>query len=253
MLTLFILKKSGCTDVVMRAEGDDGIFRFIGKIDQSVIDRLDVKIKLAVTTDISKASFCGLVFDPSSQRVVCDPKRVLLNFGWLDRKLSGSSVSTRKSYLRAKALSLLNQYPGCPVVQSLALYGLRVTRSIKTASLNSGIFGFWERETLTTVFSNERKWRSWAREVRDCDRQLVDRVFGLCVDEQKKIESYLDSLGELQPLEIDLKNFSEVTQNYWNNYVDEVLRTDNAFHPDTLHPKIFGVEGFVVWKVPAAP
>jgi len=238
MLTLFILERSGCTDVAIKVEGDDGIFRYHGEIDKTILERLDVSLKMGTVNSIAEASFCGLVFSPGSLRVVADPVKILQTFGWLDRKLVRASMRVKKSYLRAKALSLLCQYPGAPILQNLALYGIRMTAS-HTPRFDHADWWRFQRD-----FSGRSgPWKSWICEVRLEDRELVARNFNVSVQQQLEIEAYLDNKNDLSPLEIDLSIFPPSSRHYYDHYVEEVKFSDIDWYADCLAPKLFKVLG----------
>jgi len=129
MLMLFVCSehKVHCVGVV---EGDDGLFRIDTK-DLKIIQaddfmKLGFEIKLAVRATIGESSFCGLMYG-SSYENVRDPLEVLCRFGWTKspRRFGGPRVMA--GLLRAKALSLAYELPGCPILRNLAIAALRVT------------------------------------------------------------------------------------------------------------------------------
>ena len=128
MFMAFVCEKLGlnCNGVV---EGDDGLFAFNGNTPSaSDFTKYGFNIKLDVHSEISTASFCGNVFDPEDRQIMTCPYDVLSTFGWTTNKYAKSSDKTLKALLRSKSLSLAYQYPGCPILSSLAQYGLRVTK-----------------------------------------------------------------------------------------------------------------------------
>lgn len=131
MAALFILAECGTRNAVGVVEGDDGLFRVDKRVPtiQDFAD-LGLNIKIELHDDVATASFCGLIFDRDDLANVTDPREVLASFGWTSAKYLRASDRTHKMLLRAKALSLLYQYPGCPILQPLALWAMRHTDDI---------------------------------------------------------------------------------------------------------------------------
>jgi hypothetical protein len=200
-------------------EGDDGIFRVDGTIPPiSDFEKLGLRIKLETHIDLCTASFCGIIFDPDECINVTDPREVMASFGWTTNRYSKSKHNTRMLLLRAKSLSYLHQYPGCPIIQSLALYGLRMTRSYDVRGFVKERMdvNMWEREQLIAA----TKSKLVARETGYNTRLLVEKMYGLSVELQLRIESYIDSLQEIQPLEIPCTDLwaPQPWIDYWSRY-----------------------------------
>lgn len=204
-------------------EGDDGLTRVPpdATYDPEVFTRLGLNVKLEEHLDLCSASFCGLIFDPQECINVTDPLEVLAQFGWTTARYHKSNKNTKNKLLRCKALSYLHQYPGCPIIQSLANYGLRMTRSttIDHFVREKLITSLWEREQLIAALSV--KWNDVQKPVGPMTRLLVESKYRIPVELQYKIEAYLDGLDELVPLQIP--GFDMMTpqswRHYWCNYV----------------------------------
>nr|WEU70900.1 MAG: RNA-dependent RNA polymerase [Hangzhou tombus-like virus 1] len=203
MLMLFACHRIGskCTGVV---EGDDGLFVCSPRAPTAKeFSDIGFTIKIEKHDSLSTASFCGIVFDEIDKVNVTDPMEVLVGFGWSKTPYVGAKPTRKLELLRSKSLSMLYQYPGCPIIQSLALYGLRVTKHIdmrrfleKERSLN-----WWDRNRLIAAMKawDEDKL-ALCREVPMRTRLLVEKRYGISVQDQIKIEKYLDSLTKLQEL-----------------------------------------------------
>jgi len=138
-LTLFVLFKRGYTIDEIRTvvEGDDGLTRVDPKNIPTSDDfeRLGFTIKIEVYSQISDASFCGLVYDPTDKQTITDPRDVLQNFYWLDALRYGKASNRRLlELMRCKALSALYQYPGCPIIKAMAGHMLRLTKTVRHAT-----------------------------------------------------------------------------------------------------------------------
>lgn len=202
MFILFLcsLKGSPVTGVV---EGDDGLFRIDGELPTTEdFESLGLRVKLEIHSDLSTASFCGLIFDSDDQINVTCPMQELATFGLGTARYSGAKSTKLQSLLKCKSLSLLYQYPGCPILQSLAEYGLRVTSKVDHRTyLNSAHVSLWEREQLLDADRALRRASLITRPVPLRTRLLVERVFKITVRDQLGIEDYLNAKNDLGPID----------------------------------------------------
>lgn len=227
MFMLYTCQKVGCRNVTGVVEGDDGLFTMVGTPPtKEDFAELGLIIKADRHTKLETASFCGMVFDLEDRRIVTDPRKVLATFGWTNRQYQSVRPHKLRGLLRSKALSLVYQYPGCPIIASLASYGLRVTEGadasegLKQRSLSS-----WEMERREYAISNADRFLNV--EVGRNSRYLVEELYGITVDQQKEIEQYLDSLQVLQPLAGPICNIMpQVWQDYFGSYGSSVDRCD---------------------------
>lgn len=228
-VNLFAFEESGCREARAVVEGDDGLFSFQGpRVDSTIYSRLGLDIKLEEHEDISSASFCGIVFDPTDGINVTDVREALVSFGWTTRKYLGASARTRLALLRCVALSYAHQYPGCPIISALARYGLRVTRSVDVRRIIYGrnISG-WERDQLLAALKDKIPHR----ETGMATRLLVERLYGVSVEHQLSIEAYLDSLQELT--ELSHPAFELILPEKWADNWTKYVRSfrGNGFEP----------------------
>lgn len=235
MFMLYTCKKKGCTEVTGVVEGDDGLFTMVGSPPTTDdFARLGLVIKLEVHTVLSSASFCGLVFDPTDLVNVTDPRKVLASFGWTSGDWYSARPSRLHALLRSKAMSLVHQYPGCPIVQELGLYGLRVTSHITVSATLKAIqnksHGSWRREELLRAFGSAIS----PREVPMATRLLVESLYGISVDVQLKIEKYLSSKNDLEQILCPYVEMvmPQVWLDHYGAYVIEDERlSSNLFYP----------------------
>jgi hypothetical protein len=217
-----LAKKAGATQVRGVVEGDDGLFVTNGPAPTPEdFARLGANIKLATAPSLESASFCGLIFDPTDLVNITNPLKALAQFGWGSAKYAGSSKSKAAALLRCKALSLAHQYPGCPVIQSLAFYGLRATSDVRVCRVlrAAGMreqFDEWKRMRAIDAV---RAGTLTPRPVPMRTRCLMEEVFGLSVTQQLRIEKYLDGLKTIQPLSIDRDLFPVQWTMNWDTYV----------------------------------
>ncbi len=229
MFMEFMCEQVGCRNVVGVVEGDDGLFSMIGEPPtKEDFAQLGLIIKAEYHTNLSEASFCGLVFDPEDLVNVTDVRKVLAGFGWTDWQAYGQARQSKLDHLmRVKALSLVHQYPGCPILQSFARAVLRNTfhmgrlsSSIAIARKNAG---WWEREKLDEMALHAESWMAKVRPPPMNTRMLVERLYGLTVEVQIELERQFDGWTSLHSFDLcDL--VSVPTQ--WLDYAAQYVRED---------------------------
>ncbi len=199
MVFLFITKELGCRKVKGRVEGDDGIFSFFGPIPTPAdFASLGLIIKMEVYDKITEGSFCGIIADEDELINIRDPIDVLINFGWTTRQYAKAHHKKKMELLRAKSLSLLYQYAGCPILDALARYGLRMTEGYHFKL--SCTMSTYEKEKFIRMhnkFKDELPYRVTGMKT----RMLMEKKFGVTVTEQLLLEDYLNNLDELKPLD----------------------------------------------------
>jgi len=219
MLMQFMCKKHGCRKVRGVVEGDDGLFTMVGTPPTAAdFARMGLIIKAEVHDTISTASFCGLVFDPEDRVNVADPRKVLANFGWGQRTYARARSHKMRALLRCKALSLAFQYPGCPIIAELGWYGVRVTQDLNRRSVfhmrqllnRKGLYDSYTREKIAVAMQCGNIPR---KDPPRNTRILVEKLFGITIEVQLSIESYLRSLTRVQPL--DHWSFPEIMPSLW--------------------------------------
>lgn len=246
LMTLrFLLESLGHTDVQIFVEGDDSIAAYTNTgspITSEHFSELGLVMKVSEPESISTASFCGIVFAPEDMINVTDPREVLASFGWCSARYAKSRDSRLRALLRAKSLSYLYQYPGCPIIQELALYGLRMTAGYDMRwVLNHAQMSQWEKEQVVDAVKSfgggYSKVQEAIREVPEATRLLVEELFGVSSTQQKQIEGYLAGLQCVCPLEIDI----ELSQD-WSEYFDRYTMVTEPNHESMWMPR-YPVEG----------
>jgi hypothetical protein len=211
LITFFILEQSGNSLDHIDAffEGDDGIVGCSILPTAAQYLQLGARIKIELPESIATASFCGNVFHPDHKHNVTNPCEASVCFGWTDaRKYRNCGDDTLLKLLCAKSMSMLYEYPGCPILKSLARYGLRVSfHCIKKIT----------PQWLQTHSANSYEYRLY----KDCQkfildygipdyeiglgtRLLVENLYGIPIGVQLSVEKYLDSLTTLQPLDLTM-------------------------------------------------
>lgn len=219
MIMFFLAEENGNTNVDGCAEGDDGLFVMDGPpLKDHMFTDMGLLLKMEYHDTLATASFCGMIFDTTEMINVCDPIKVLSQFGWTSAKYAKSRASVLKALLRCKALSLAHQYPGCPIVQSLAQYGLRVTRGTDIRRvMQHNTFDNYTRDKLLQAVNGDLS----PIKIGINTRQIVNDKFGITPLMQLQIENYLDQLNEIVPLRLEslMSLCKEDSLTYWNRYV----------------------------------
>jgi len=223
MFMLFLCEELGSTvDGVV--EGDDGEFRVDGPIPTSKdFESLGLVIKLEEHDDLCTASFCGLIFDPEELINITEPLKALCNFGWTTNNYYKAKRSTKMALLKAKSLSYAHQYPGCPIISRLAMYGLRMTRSVSPRHLRHFVAEKWRtslfirEETLKALaYFEDNSFNVPHKETGLRTRMLMERKFGITVEVQLSIESYLNGKDDLSPIDHPLMDL--LAPRAWQDY-----------------------------------
>jgi len=214
----FVCEECGFTEVSLVVEGDDNAASGVGTPPtKEDFAELGLVIKLEVFTSPSDMSFCGLVFDEQDEQIVTDPRKVVANFGWASRQYVRARESKLKTLLRCKSLSLAYQYPGCPIVTALAHYGLRVTAGHDVRGLinNSRSFSTWDRGLLLDALANPVE----RQQPGPGTRALVERLFGITVLDQIRMEKYFDTKEDFAP--IDDPVFLDTCHSDWHVFFQQ--------------------------------
>jgi hypothetical protein len=198
MAMKFIAKLTGMKNLKGRIEGDDGIFTFYGPTPRPEdFARIGLLIKIEEYDSLTEGSFCGIIADEDEMINVTNPITALLNFGWASRQYVGASLKTKLKLLKAKSLSLAFQYPGCPILQKLADYGMRMTMGVQGIYVKH--LDSYHKEQFMQMYT-KFKDKIPHKETGFKTRILVEKRFGISIQDQEIIESYLDNKTDLSPI-----------------------------------------------------
>jgi len=242
MIILYIIwTKNPDAAVEIFVEGDDSIFKTMVDINSDDFVRFGCRVKLEEFTDVCRASFCGMVFDEQDLTNVSDPREVLATFGWTTAKYIRSKKSVHMTLLRCKALSLAYQYPSCPVLSRLAYNVLRLTKSHEVKRFlekHDDYFNQYEMEILNLA---NKQGRFLFIEPGIRTRVLVEELYKITIDQQRKFEEYFDNMVEIGPLKGNM--FLDIMPPAWIDYYARYsgnVRPKSAIYerPGPLWPKI---------------
>jgi len=172
-------------DFVGKVEGDDGICKYFD-VPDSLIQALGLKLKMDKSENFGHAKFCGNICDVDALKIVSDPLKVLRNFFVLPRKYKDSNDKTHNSLLRAKALSLLYNLNGCPIVSELCHAVLDRTKGFSVDRVAAEL-GTYKSNYVNAAIA-EKVWMQKI-EVHHTSRVLVEERFGVPIQEQLRIEN----------------------------------------------------------------
>jgi len=251
MLLLFLFSELG-EQVSPIVEGDDSNTSFMTNCPTAEdFAELGFTIKCGVSDNFEEMSFCGMIFDPVDLVNITDPLDCLSSFGWARSAYAGMAPRKHMALLRCKSMSYAHQYSGCPIVQALAWYGLRVTRSYDVRSFieNDRSLGEWDRARYKESYEYFKRHADDIRSER-CHpyqpvphntRLLCERMYGISVSKQQEIEAYLENLKTLQPLSgpVSELSYPEQFYDYYERYVIRKSRFDPTFStPDEHWPRL---------------
>jgi hypothetical protein len=251
ILILFIFGE----DVRCVVEGDDSLVAFEGQAPSPELFRqYGWTVKMEIYEQINEASFCGLVFDPEVLCNITDPIKVLASFGIAGAGYVRYGKSKLRALLRCKALSYAFQYSGCPIIQSLAHYALRMTKSVDVRHFvtNDRHLSDWDRQLYRDSLL---KLRLSPPPVQISSRLLMEKKFGISPEFQIRVEEYLNSLSSLCELAGPVKElmmlFSPDDYAYYYHNYKQVITDPLELQNDSFaRPVLFHLP---VWRQPDGP
>lgn len=210
-------------DIAGIVEGDDGAFGLIGENLPTEEDfrKMGLTIKLVKTADLNHASFCGMVFDLEERKNVTDPIEKLVSFGWTTARYAKSKRGVQLCLLRAKALSLAYQYPGCPILSTLARKFCELTAGYDSLSFvkkaGNKLYSQYHQDIILRAHEYFRK-NGLDQEPGPRTRLLVETLYGVTVQDQLCIEKYINDMTEIAP--IDCPHLDVYIKPVWRDYSD---------------------------------
>lgn len=244
MMILFVSSESGF-ETRGFVEGDDSIFsgpRNV-RLKDELFKELGFTIKLEKLDDIHTASFCGNVFNPGDYLNVTNPIDILLSFGWTTSRYARSKNAKHMRLLRSKALSLLYEYRGAPIIKNLALYALRVTEGYRAYS---GEMNEYQREQLALQIEDMKTRGLPIIDTPTGTRLLVENLYKIPIEIQLALEEMFDGMTEIQELDLTLIEhlFHPEQVDYYHRYVHDIYTYVDIDYPNIVShsPYIWGPE-----------
>lgn len=213
MMMLFLCKKNRA-EVYGVVEGDDGLFRVEGTMPSvEQFASLGMKIKIKKVRDVSEADFCGMIFHEKDRQLIRDAVYSVANVGWTFSELRRAGSKTLLQLLRAKALSLAYELPGCPISSSCAKWLLRCTEGIEA-----------RYDQVDHHYNTPRNPVVMIQQPTLNTRMLYERVFGVTVGEQEMIERWFDEQSKICPIPLYLfkRHLPQCSVDMWRRYVRRI-------------------------------
>lgn len=235
MFMLFLCREAGIDIVDGVIEGDDGLFVFDGTLSPQLFNSLGLSVKIGEVSELSHASFCGMVFDLEDRTNVTNPIEELVSFGWTRSRYAGSKHRVLKCLLRAKALSLAYQYPACPILSKLAYKVCQLTAGYDSLTYlekqgRNMVDGYYVQvlKEAHEYFDKNKLLREPGMNT----RLLVEELYGITVQDQLIIEKSIDDMVEIGPLAcpVILNYVSQSWIDYFERYClsvnIKIMKTD---------------------------
>lgn len=241
VLSLFIAEETGARGHAGVFEGDDGAVVGNPLPTSAIYKSLGFNVKLKEKNDISTMSFCGMIFDTHDRINITNPIEELCSFGWTTLRYVTSNPKTKLALLRAKSISMLYQYSGCPILHSLALYGLRVTNRVCIDRIMK-YMNQYDKGLLIEAMHHYKRTKFLDlknRKIPMNTRLLMEKEFGVSLENQISIERYLDNKVDVTP--IDLPQVISYCPPSWVDYYHRytVNYRDDSFVRSHFHDPPF--------------
>lgn len=249
VLYTYVARVKGATEHKGKFEGDDAITTTKpNRCSPTTQDFKDLGwiCKLEKHTKFEEASFCGIVADLDDLDNVTDVKQYVCEFGWTKQQYLRANDTTIRALIRAKGYSAIYQYPGCPIILALGHYALRITNDDPAiAKLNKMI----EKGTVMDSRYKSIKFQELLerhkmtiparKEIKPNTRALVEKLYDIPIQEQIKIEEYLDNKNDISPLVFSMSSIPEVWEWTWENFVSDQIEAVVTPHKQ--------IEEFRIW------
>jgi len=212
MINTYVAKLHNCGKTTICVEGDDGIMCF--EHPENAPTEKDFKkygliIKLVEADNLADLSFCGQVFDQDDGIVITDPFDALVNVGYTRKWHVRANRMLRLQLLRAKALSMLYQYNGCPMLTAFACRVIELTGRVKFRKRLIYSFNEYERATIREAL--DLHIEPYIPPPNSPCRSLFSRIYGVSIPNQLAFESAMATLD--LDCEIDISNIVKYPNN----------------------------------------
>lgn len=225
-------------------EGDDGICEGF-RVDQGVIDRLGLKLKLANANFYGDASFCGNVCARDSDTIVPDPLKVLRTMPLLGSPYTFANEKKQKGLMRAKAMSYKYMYANAPVVGAYCDWILEQTSGHDIRGvchvLDNHKRGLVDLAMNWRLDDGTKGYLAPSRP--SCaDRELCEKRFGISIEEQLAMERCMKGKG---PVYYPLEHFmsDDQVKHGVNFYTSEPLEFSPSSPPPEYAHKLSKLAG----------
>lgn len=187
-------------------EGDDGLVMvpdaWIPLLTPArILATTGFRMKLERRNSIYSSLFCGTVMAPGSKHMLYSPSKFLSKIGWSRKPHANFGNVKAKALFRVKVLSFMAMYPSTPVIWKFCEHWEKQTRAYHSVAERlietDGLFSWWEQQTFRIHGLGGK-----VLEPTDAEREVVEEVFGMTIEEQLYLESKVVTLPWLGRYEL---------------------------------------------------
>jgi hypothetical protein len=220
-------------------EGDDGLAGINKNIPPIFFQRMGLNVKMKTVEKLSEASFCGMIFDESELINIRDPMIPLATTVWVPRKYAFCGRKTYFELIKSRALSLIYEYPGCPVLYP---YGLKIFELLKDYEVveNPRHLTNYELQQYQKAYEAYVTDTLPQREIGPMTRLLMEKIFDIDVPSQLAMEHEISSMTfEGWECSTITSFMPELWKRNYNVYSMSVVRDTyhSITHPPLMLPK----------------
>lgn len=198
-------------------EGDDALIGLDKPIPEQYYKDMALNVKLEFVDDISEGSFCGLVYDPIELINIREPLEPLCTTTWITRKYAACNKNTYYSLLRSKALSLMFEYPGCPILYN---YGRKLFDLLKEYEIKFDCTNSYDRIRFLRMHELYKQNILPYKETGLRTRLLMEKIFKIPVSAQLLLEKEIENMSlEDMTLPSVLNYVPDIWKQNFSNYV----------------------------------
>jgi len=209
-------------------EGDDGLTRIVNfEPTTEQYAEFGFTVKIEFVDDVSLGSFCGMIYDKTDRITITNPMNVIADFFWVGRTYACSKERIHLELLRAKSLSLLYTYPGCPILHSMAKWLVRMTKDYVP---NWNILGWYMKDQLLRDMKFYQKHDTVLNKpIGTNTRELMFAKYKIPIDDQIAIESYFDNKNDLKDLQCNLidLHMPAMFKKFYDDYSEKINVLDD--------------------------
>jgi hypothetical protein len=242
VLNKFLHHKKGLVPPKQGTEGDDGLKKHLpGAPDATDYGEMGFNIEIINHLNIEEASLCGMIYDVDECINIKNPMELVCEFFWLDKSYLCAKENKLKSLLRCKALSMMYQYPGCPLIYELSKKIVKLTNGLKIeipTSIKNDIYKFDILNKAIDYYEvNKDKFH---KETGIKTRLLVEKLYHIPVQDQLIIETQFLNMKNI--FDFDDTHLMNFVPDLWKKFFDDyAITTDvtnnyNLFYPAKNFP-----------------
>jgi len=204
-------------------EGDDGLTSQSKEIPPEYFKKMGLNVKMKTVESLSEASFCGIIFDPIENINIRDPRVPLATCTWVSRKYATASEKKIRSLVRSKALSMIFEYPGCPILSKLGMKIFSLLEGYEIVNIGDSNY---TKEVFEAYIVRYKTGELPVKEIGQRTRALMEKMFGISLSTQYMIERSIEEMTlEYWDTEHVLNIMPDVWINNYNNYVYRIEDT----------------------------